>query len=448
TQGEINATEEARKELKAQGKDNPTQKELEASAAYQKVMREYGTGSDLQRAAQAVTAALQYLAGGDIGGAVAGASAPYVAKLIKDQAGNNDTVRIMAQAVLGAVVASAQGNSAAAGAAGATTGELIAASLYPSKKPEELTENERQIVSSLSSLAAGMAGGIVSGDSAGALAAAGAGKNAVDNNAISEIAEEQFTGVSQTEKYEKALAQLKQADEEYKAQNCIGISADACSAKMKADRAEMLKGTASLGIDFLPVIGDIKSFSEANSSLEYLAAIIGLVPALGDVAGTTLKAAEKSLKAGNLEQASELIKIASSQVERSKALDVDSYKNLKGREVVGDGLDHDHIPSFAALRKAKENEIGRPLTEAEAKALYQNSTAVEVPKDVHVAGPTYGGKNTSAQVHQDALDLCGAVCRDTDALRSNMIERGYDPGQVEDAIKQIIDRNRQTGVIK
>ncbi len=46
------------------------------------------------------------------------------------------------------------------------------------------------------------------------------------------------------------------------------------------------------------------------------------------------------------------------------------------------------------------------------------------------------------------MDLCGAVCRDTDALRSNMIERGYDPKQVDDAINQIIDRNRQTGVIK
>jgi filamentous hemagglutinin len=35
-------------------------------------------------------------------------------------------------------------------------------------------------------------------------------------------------------------------------------------------------------------------------------------------------------------------------------LDVDSYNNLKSDEVVGDGLEHDHIPSFAALRAAKE----------------------------------------------------------------------------------------------
>ena len=53
-----------------------------------------------------------------------------------------------------------------------------------------------------------------------------------------------------------------------------------------------------------------------------------------------------------------------------------------------------------------------------------------------------------AQVEQDALDLCGAVCRDTDALKDNMVERGYDPKKVDDAIKNIIEKNRQLGVIK
>ncbi|WP_318652922.1 VENN motif pre-toxin domain-containing protein [Pseudomonas sp. PDM18] len=186
TQGEINAKDAGRKELKEQGIDNPTQKQLEATAAYQDVMRQYGAGSEYQKAAQAVTAALQYLAGGDIGGAVAGASAPYVATLIKQQTGDNDTARIMAQAVLGAIVANAQGNSGVAGAAGAATGELIAASLYPNKNASDLTESERQIVSALSTLAAGMAGGLATGDSAGVAAAAGAGKTAVENNFLGE----------------------------------------------------------------------------------------------------------------------------------------------------------------------------------------------------------------------------------------------------------------------
>ncbi|WP_188093365.1 hypothetical protein [Photorhabdus heterorhabditis] len=131
-----------------------------------------------------------------------------------------------------------------------------------------------------------------------------------------------------------------------------------------------------------------------------------------------------------------------------KLLDVGSYKELKSREVVGNGLEHDHIPSFAALKKAKENELGRPLKRDEEKNLYQNATAVEVPKDIHSAGPTYRGKNTPLQVQQDAMNLCGAVCRDTDALRTNMIERGYDPKLVDNAVKKIIELNSQIGVIK
>ncbi len=46
-------------------------------------MKDYGTGGDFQRAAQAATAALTALAGGDIQKALAGASAPYLAQLVK-----------------------------------------------------------------------------------------------------------------------------------------------------------------------------------------------------------------------------------------------------------------------------------------------------------------------------------------------------------------------------
>jgi filamentous hemagglutinin len=173
-----------------------------------------------------------------------------------------------------------------------------------------------------------------------------------------------------------------------------------------------------------------------------------VIPGAGDFAGKFIKAAEKALKNGDIAGASKLINQASDEIQSVKALDVGSYSDLKAREVVGDNLEHDHIPSFAAIKKAKENELGRPLTDTETKNLYQNATTVEVPKDVHAAGPTYKGKNTPAQVQQDAADLCGAVCRDTDSLRKNMLERGYDQKLVDDAIKQIIERNRQTGVTK
>lgn len=300
-------------------------------------------------------------------------------------------------------------------------------------------------MSALASLAAGLASGIASGNTTGAATGAQAGRNAVENNSLGDIAQAQSEGKTLEQ---NAGEYVEAENERYKKENCAGLSAEACSVKMYEERREELKETLSTGADFVPVIGDIKSFAEAQSALDYLAAAVGLIPGAGDAAGKAIKAAETALKKGELAEASKLINKASDEIQAVKPLDVGSYKELKDRAVVGDGLEHDHIPSFAALRTAKENELGRKLTPAEEKTLYQNATAVEVPKDVHRAGPTYGGKNTAAQVQQDALDLCGAVCRDTDALRTNMIERGYEPALVDDAVKKIIDRNRQIGVIK
>lgn len=86
---------------------------------------------------------------------------------------------------------------------------------------------------------------------------------------------------------------------------------------------------------------------------------------------------EVAQKKSGVAGASKLINQAGNEV---KAQDVGSIKELKDRAVVGDALEHDHIPSFAALIKVKENEPGRPLTKAESKIPYQT---VEVPKEVH-----------------------------------------------------------------
>ncbi|WP_284070725.1 hemagglutinin repeat-containing protein [Pectobacterium quasiaquaticum] len=471
TEGELKAQKAAEAKgdatVERPKEGDPTQKweeykkALTESPTYKAEMQKYGTGSDFQRAAQAATAAIQALAGGDIQKAIASGASPYLAQLVKDVTIPKDESKIrasdiaanaMAHAVVGAVVAQLSGQDAAAGAMGASSGELAAraimAAQYPGKTANDLTEEEKQSVSALSTLASGLVSGLAGNSTASAASGAQSGRNAVENNALSDIIENKVSGVSQEEKYQNAQKQLVAAVEEFKAQNCAGLSAEACSAKISEHRNELLKGAAGFGLDFVPVVGDIKGFAEAQSAIDYLAAAVGLIPGAGDAAGKAIKAAEVALKKGDVAEASKLINKASDEIQAVKPLDVGSYKELKDRSVVGDGLEHDHIPSFAALRTAKENELGRKLTPAEEKTLYQNATAVEVPKDVHSAGPTYGGKNTAAQVQQDALDLCGAVCRDTDALRTNMIDRGYEPALVDDAVKKIIDRNRQTGVIK
>ncbi|WP_411754135.1 hemagglutinin repeat-containing protein, partial [Serratia sp. (in: enterobacteria)] len=101
-------------------------------------------------------------------------------------AGNHLSLSSGRDAVLGAVTAQLNHQSAAAGGLGAGGAELaarfIAGQLFPGKTLEQLSEGEKQQVSALSQLAAGLAGGLATGDTAGAVTAAQAGKNAVENN--------------------------------------------------------------------------------------------------------------------------------------------------------------------------------------------------------------------------------------------------------------------------
>lgn len=150
------------------------------------------TGGAVQRGIQAATAALQGLAGGNIAGALAGASAPELANFIGHNAGinDNDAAKAIAHAILGGVTAALQGNSAAAGAVGGASGELIAGAiakvLYPDVKDlSKLTEDQKQTLSTLASISSGMAGGIVGGNTAGVATGTAAGKNAVENNYLS-----------------------------------------------------------------------------------------------------------------------------------------------------------------------------------------------------------------------------------------------------------------------
>ncbi len=168
------------------------------NTAYNQALNDsgFGTGGKYQTALQAATAAIQGLAGGNIGQALAGGASPYLAGVIKGmttdpQTGKVDiTTNTLAHAILGAAVAEASGNSALAGAAGAASGELAAQALIKhfhgeNVKVSDLSEEEKQTISTLSTLAAGLAGGIAGDSTGSAVTGAQAGKNAVENNFLS-----------------------------------------------------------------------------------------------------------------------------------------------------------------------------------------------------------------------------------------------------------------------
>ncbi|EHU6049094.1 hemagglutinin repeat-containing protein [Escherichia coli] len=185
------ALNQARAELEAAGK--PFTEQDVAQRAYNNGMAAsgFGTGGKYQQAIQAATAAVQGLAGGNLSAALAGGAAPYIAEIIK-QTTPEGAGRVAAHAVVNAALSLAQGKNALAGAAGAATGEvvgMIATQMY-GKPVSELSETEKQTVSTLATVAAGLAGGLV-GDSGGAaVAGAQSGKTTVENNMLNVIATE------------------------------------------------------------------------------------------------------------------------------------------------------------------------------------------------------------------------------------------------------------------
>ncbi|WP_392566602.1 hemagglutinin repeat-containing protein [Utexia brackfieldae] len=161
-----------------------------------------GIGSSVNKGIDAATSVITGLLTGNIAGGLAGASAPYLAEQIKLHTGHQErdgrwtmddpNANLVAHAILGAVVAQLQGNSALAGAAGAAGGELIAnkirENLYGDRKVEDLTETEKQNISNLTQLATGLATALASGGDMGDTGAAvSASKNAVENNNIETV---------------------------------------------------------------------------------------------------------------------------------------------------------------------------------------------------------------------------------------------------------------------
>ncbi|WP_422121555.1 VENN motif pre-toxin domain-containing protein [Pantoea ananatis] len=327
TQGEIYALKKAQ-EVKGPPPEGASEKarnayieSLKATPEYKKAIADSdsGTGSSLQQGIQAATAAVQGLAGGDFKAALAGASAPYLAELIHKNTTTtgpdgkpvvNTAANLMAHAVVGAVIAQAQGNSALSGVGGAALGEFIAQEMYPGIARTDLSEEQKQTISALGTLAAGLAGGLANGSASGAIAGAQAGKNAVENNALGDIAQAQSEGKTVEQ---KAVDYVEAENERYKKANCVGMSAEACSVKMYTERREALKDVASTGADFVPVVGTIKSAAEAQSALDYLYVAASLIPGERVAAGM-LKAAEKALTSGDVAEASKLVNKASDEI--------------------------------------------------------------------------------------------------------------------------------------
>ncbi|WP_189493953.1 polymorphic toxin-type HINT domain-containing protein, partial [Formosimonas limnophila] len=237
---------------------------FQTNQAYIDGQKDFAPGGKYNMASQAITGLLASAAGGNLQQGIANAAAPLLASQVGDYFDRqpdteaNNAARLLTHAAVGAAVAYLSGNDAASGAAGAVTGEALAQIIintrYDGKTSDQLTTAEKEDIRAISTLAATLVGGVTGGSFEDAVTAGAAGYNAVVNN--------QFAGDWGLADASKEI-QLKKIS---------------------------IRDAISIGLDFVPIIGDIKGFVEAESIGDYVFATIGLIPGGGDVIQKSRKA--------------------------------------------------------------------------------------------------------------------------------------------------------------
>jgi hypothetical protein len=157
-----------------------------------------------------------------------------------------------------------------------------------------------------------------------------------------------------------------------------------------------------------------------------------------------LKEAEKA-KTGKLTE----LEVAEYQVTKTQG------KGARG--VTGDKLTGDHIPSRAALfenaLEAEKAKLGRDLTAVEKKLLNKriNDEGITVVlKDTTHAelSRTYAGRNTAAQIAEDAKDLGKAFGKDAEAILKGLYDDRKLTNEVVGAYLEAYRRNVRKGVFE
>lgn len=133
-----------------------------------------------------------------------------------------------------------------------------------------------------------------------------------------------------------------------------------------------------------------------------------------------------------------------------RELEVGTYKELNSiRRTFGTAgtYDVDHIPSKAALRIAREDELGRSLTAAEVRQIESEGIGVVIGRDMHRDSRTYAGRNNALKI-DDAANLHQAVRNDLNVFIGNAAARGLSEYQIMKTVAAAVMKNRQAGVMK
>jgi len=152
---------------------------------------------------------------------------------------------------------------------------------------------------------------------------------------------------------------------------------------------------AGMALSSLKIVDKVKDANDIRKKVDKLA----------DVGGDTARELNRPLRAGD----------------EGLAGDLQKQRRKHGSE---ESLHVDHQPSFAAQVKAEEKRLGRELEPAEKRQLMKQTPAVASPAEVHrKTSPTYGGRNTPAQIDVDSADLDAARSRDRAEFDKAMEDR-------------------------
>ncbi|WP_226691770.1 MULTISPECIES: hemagglutinin repeat-containing protein [Rodentibacter] len=341
--GEIGAAAQAYTESKAKALNEEAEELAKAGkiaeAAQKKQEAEkWQTSGEHKRKVEAVTTALSLaLAGKPTEAIAAGAASPYVNQAIKTLTAQSETANIAAHVLWGAIEAELSGGKASTGAISAATAELGARALTQGiyqKDPSELTPEEKEQVLEITKALAGVAAGAATkGNSAETLNAVSTGsaiaKNAVENNLFG-YSPEVLNSLAQAEQAKQIATDVeKAAIEKFE--------------KAHPELIENLKTTGNIAgfiADLTPVVGDAKSFVEAEDGIDYALATIGIIPG-ADFVTKPLKAAKVSIqKAKAAEKVGNIAEVVKHQQEAARYINnsvngiYDSKELRKGFEEV------------------------------------------------------------------------------------------------------------------
>lgn len=117
--------------------------------------------------------------------------------------------------------------------------------------------------------------------------------------------------------------------------------------------------------------------------------------------------------------------------------DVGSYHYVQHLGKVGDGLTGDHQPSGAALKEAIRQKLhaslSQVLTRLMAKNAYDKAIVVVVTEAWHKTySRTYGGRNSKAQIANDAIDLAQASMEDWEKVVPELEKKGLSETEMQE----------------